>query len=631
MEPLLLTIDQTEEGQVLQVPASLNRYLIPFQKEGIKFLYECLSRKSGAILGDEMGCGKTVQIIGLLCALFNKTGTKKDLQDIPICNGEIVGENIDEWKETLSISPWHPVMIVVPPSILEVWERAFDEFSHFSVSMYSGTIEKRTEAIKSVLYGKSDILLVPKSAFQGEDHYSKLEKVRWKLVIIDEFHNFKNYKAKLSIHLRQLKELHQPLILGMTGTPMQNNYTELWNVVDLAQTNYLGTREDFIRDIDRPLLRGRQKGVNPAAKKKSEAIGVHLREMLSKMMIKRTKQEVFPGDQIPQKTEMVVFCDLSPLQKEVYMQVLELPEFDLVKHGSRPCDCGINQDFFRQFRKLSCKAEQLEYYRRNKSLIKNQSQCCKRLLQARKTAEAQVKGSPAYINYIKTREFAKVSLSSVVSRLPGGGYDRTESIMDDHFSLSGKLRELARLLKKYYTERGKVLLFAHSTQTLDLIQNWLRSQPIFVYLRMDGSTATGLRQGIADDFNRDPENFLFLLSTKAMGQGLTLNSANRVILFDVDWNPSWEIQAQDRAHRIGQTRDVEVVRLISKGTIEEMIYLRQIYKMHLKKDALEDKKNDDSHEAPRVFRGVQGDKHMKGELFGTENLFRFKENGSFLD
>ena len=332
----------------------------------------------------------------------------------------------------------------------------------------------------------------------------------------------------------------------------------------------------------------RQKGVNPAAKKKSEAIGVHLREMLSKMMIKRTKREVFPGDQIPQKTEMVVFCDLSPLQKEVYMQVLELPEFDLVKHGSRPCDCGINQDFFRQFRKLSCKAEQLEYYRRNKSSIQNQSQCCRRLpinprygleggegepyidqdatiwrslkahssddaaaaegckncpycctfpclqklkslsshlglLQARKTAEAQVKGSPAYINYIKAREFAKVSLSSVVSRLPGGGYDRNESIMDDHFSLSGKLRELARLLQKYYTERGKVLLFAHSTQTLDLIQNWLRSQPIFVYLRMDGSTATGLRQGIADNFNGDPEIFLFLLSTKAMGQGLTLN------------------------------------------------------------------------------------------------------------
>jgi SNF2 family DNA or RNA helicase len=323
-------------------------------------------------------------------------------------------------------------------------------------------------------------------------------------------------------------------------------------------------------------------------KNKSEVIRGVLREMLGKIMIKREKLVVFPDNQIPKKTESVIFCDLSPLQKEVYMHVLELPEFDLVKHGSRPCDCGINQDFFRQFRKLSCKAEQLEYYRRNKSLIKNQSQCCKGLpinprygleggegepyidqdatiwrslkvhsgddaaategcencpycctfpclqklkslsshlglLQARNTKEAQVIGSPAYINYIKAREFAKVSLSSVVSRLPGGGYERSDSIMDDHFSLSGKLRVLARLLEKYYNESGKVLLFAHSTQTLDLIESWLRRRKKFVYLRMDGSTPTGKRQQNVDDFNGDPYKFLFLLSTKAMGQGLTLN------------------------------------------------------------------------------------------------------------
>jgi len=102
-----------------------------------------------------------------------------------------------------------------------------------------------------------------------------------------------------------------------------------------------------------------------------------------------------------------------------------------------------------------------------------------------------------------------------------------------------------------------------------------------------------------------------------------------LILVDVSWNPSWEIQAQDRAHRIGQTRDVRVVRLISRGTVEEMIYLRQIYKEHLKQDTLEEHDDRDAV-APRVFRGVQGDKYRKGEIFGTENLFRFKENGSFL-
>ena len=139
---------------------------------------------------------------------------------------------------------------------------------------------------------------------------------------------------------------------------------------------------------------------------------------------------------------------------------------------------------------------------------------------------------------------------------------------------------------------------------------------------MDGQTPLSKRQELADEFNRDETIFLFLLSIKATGQGLTLTAANRVIMFDVNWNPSWEEQAQDRAHRIGQTRDVDVYRLVAEGTVEEQIYLRQIYKLHLKQDTFEEQ-DETHHAAPRIFRGVQGDKHRKGELFGTENLFRF--------
>ena len=219
-------------------------------------MYECLARRNGVILGDEMGCGKTVQVIALLCALFNKTGTRKDLQDIRDRNtlvrdqqfkmqklrdealrmGEVVEENMEEWKTSLSLSPWNPVMIIVPPTILDTWKNAFKTFSHFAVSFYSS--KTKTDAINSVLYGNADILMVPKSAFQDDRHLNEFEKVKWKLIVIDEFHNFKNHKAKLSKHLRILKKLHQPLIVGMTGTPMQNNHTELWNLVDLVETNY---------------------------------------------------------------------------------------------------------------------------------------------------------------------------------------------------------------------------------------------------------------------------------------------------------------------------------------------------------------------------------------------------------
>ena len=333
----------------------------------------------------------------------------------------------------------------------------------------------------------------------------------------------------------------------------------------------------------------RQKCADPRVKARSEVASAELRKGLSKIYIKRDKKDVLKG-LLPDKNEQMILCDLSPLQKEVYRHVVELPDFDLVKHGNRPCDCGINQIFFRKLFKLKSKAEQLEYMRTNKTKIYNQSKCCKKipinprygeegepyidqdaaiwrtldahgtddavanegcercpwcctlpcltklnklsshlgLIQASKTAEAR--GSRAFIRYIKEREFAKVALAGVVSRLPGADYDRSDGIMDDHFSLSGKLRVLDRLLQKYYSEGGKVLLFAHSTQSLDLIQNWLKSRGSFEYRRMDGSTPLSKRQHLTDEFNNDDHIFLFLLSIKATGLGLNLTSANRVIM-----------------------------------------------------------------------------------------------------
>jgi SNF2 family DNA or RNA helicase len=298
-------------------------------------------------------------------------------------------------------------------------------------------------------------------------------------------------------------------------------------------------------------------------------------------MIERKKEDVL-GDQIPEKNEQVIFCELSPLQKEVYRHVVQLPDFELVKKGNAPCDCGINMKIFREFLKLSDKAEQLEYYRTHKIQVVKQSKCCRSipiridengtkiidpdaviwrsmdhhytgedvsmmgcercpwcclfpclkklvklsshlaLIQPKKTIDTQTRGSPANVKYTKEREFAKVALVNVVKKLPGRDFDRSDNIMDDHYSLSGKLRVLDRLLTKYYREGGRVLLFAHSTQLLDLIEHWMKSRGTIEYRRMDGQTALSKRQQLADEYNRDSSIFLFLLSTKATGLGLTL-------------------------------------------------------------------------------------------------------------
>jgi SNF2 family DNA or RNA helicase len=216
-----------------------------------------------------------VQVIALLCALFEKTGTGNDLKKIrernqkvskhlresqkrrdeALYRGEVVQEDIHEWDKTLDLSPWHPVIIIVRPTLLSMWEQSFEMFAHFSISIYSS--EKKTQATSSIRHGLADILLCPASLFQKDDHFQQINLINWKLVIIDEFHKFKAQTSKVSNRLRDLKYAHKPLVLGMTGTLMQNNHDELWNLCDLVQTNYLGTKEEFAANVNIPITIGR--------------------------------------------------------------------------------------------------------------------------------------------------------------------------------------------------------------------------------------------------------------------------------------------------------------------------------------------------------------------------------------
>jgi hypothetical protein len=301
------------------------------------------------------------------------------------------------------------------------------------------------------------------------------------------------------------------------------------------------------------------------------------------------------------------------------------------------------------------------------------------LLQVKTPPERLEPNSSQHVEALRQLERARCFISSdLLSQFPGGYYFEN-SIMDNHFALSGKMAVLDKLLRAINAQLGRVLLFAHSTKTLDLIENYIMSMGGYSYLRMDGHTANAKRKEIADKFRASSQTFVFLLSTKAMGLGLNLTQvckfshclvyfpifslpfrqfssreANFVIMFDVDWNPSSDSQAQgmnskniqlhflssnplinlfcfvDRAYRIGQTRDVKVFRLVARGTIEEQKYLRQVYKTQLKSETIVDVKNVDRQKSSRLFRGVAGDDNRKGELFGSENLLKFKD-GTFMN
>jgi len=197
---------------------------------------------------------------------------------------------------------------------------------------------------------------------------------------------------------------------------------------------------------------------------------------------------------------------------------------------------------------------------------------------------------------------------------------RSENFFDlSDPSHCGKLFVLGKLLKAFSERKEKVLVFSWSTQTLDILQAFCVRQA-YRHHRLDGGTPSKQRQGLVDEFNSSPSAFVFLCSTKAGGVGINLQSASKVVVFDVNWNPSYDQQAQDRAYRIGQTKEVSVFRLVCQGTVEELVYMRQLYKTGLTAAALDNKVKNE-----RMFDAIEGEK--KGELYGLPNLMRFDADG----
>ena len=151
----------------------------------------------------------------------------------------------------------------------------------------------------------------------------------------------------------------------------------------------------------------------------------------------------------------------------------------------------------------------------------------------------------------------------------------------------GKLQALDALLRERKAGGHRVLIFTQMSRMLDILEVFLNLHD-YIYLRLDGATKVEERQRLMDRFNGDPRVFVFILSTRSGGLGINLVGADTVVFYDSDWNPAMDAQAQDRAHRIGQTRDVHIYRLISEATVEENILLKAAQKKALNALSLED-------------------------------------------
>lgn len=436
-------------------------------------------------------------------------------------------------------------------------------------------------------------------------------------MIIDEAHKLKNEKSKLYASCLDIKTPHR---IGLTGTIMQNKIMELFNLFDLVAPGSLGTREHFRDFYDEPLKHGQrstapEKFVQIADKRKQHLVGV-----LHKYMLRRTKEETI-GHLMMGKEDNVVFCAMSEIQKRVYRRMLQLPDIQCLINKDIPCSCGS------PLSQVECCKRTVpdgiiwpHLHRDNPEGCDSCPFClvlpCLIKLQQISNHLELIKPNPRDEpdKQKKDAEFAAAVFGSDIDMV--GGNTQNESFMGlSDVKHCGKMRALEKLMLSWISQGDKILLFSYSVRMLDILEKFLIRKG-YCFSRLDGSTPANARQTLVDDFNSSPSKQVFLISTRAGGLGLNLVSANRVVIFDPNWNPAHDLQAQDRSFRYGQKRHVLVFRLLAAGSLEEVVYSRQVYKQQLSNIAVSGKME------KRYFEGVQDCKEFQGELFGICNLFR---------
>lgn len=522
----------------------VKRALKAFQEVGVSWVSRGVRSGFGLVLADEMGLGKTTQGI---CAFLAACANEKSIT------------GIDAPK----------LLVVAPLSVIPSWLEEFNDVvdipsTGLVVRRYGGARDDRDAFISAVertiptpprgarddvaiaIYRQSHFdVLVTTPEYLLSDRWF-LAHLHFDMIIFDEAHRLKNSQSKLYEDLLQSYLPHIPKRLLLTGTPLSNSPLELWNLLRLVNPALFSgcsalngidavTGEEFSRASVERLLNDNSE----------QALA--LRSLADILLLRRLKADVLQG--LPSITEVVLRVPLSPLQLSLYSGILknDVNLLGSIMHtggGAAPKLSLLNTVM--QLRK-----------------------CC---------------NHPYMFTGVEPEPF----------------------VVGEHLVLnSGKMVLLDKLLSTLQQEGHRVLLFSQYTYALDIIQDYLDYR-CWSFVRLDGSVRGEDREAAVKDFQgtkghvpiKDKENpFVFLLSTRAGGVGLTLTAADTVIFFDSDWNPQMDLQAQQRAHRIGQTRNVTVYRLCTSNTVEEGILAVASKKRKLASDYIEHSLTEDGEGA----------------------------------
>lgn len=424
-----------------------------YQKFGFKWLSTLGSLGFGGILADEMGLGKTLQAIAYISSL----------------KGE---------------EPKFTCLVVAPTSLVYNWGAEIEKFaSDLSYKIVIGNKGERLDILKES--SEVDILITSYPLLRRD--IEALKEIKFSLCILDEAQQIKN---PLSKNAQCAKSLSSKKKFVLTGTPFENNLTELWSVFDFIMPGYLKSHTKFVARYENPIIKD----------SKAEALK-ELTSRISPFILRRLKKDVVL--ELPPKIEHKFLVDMTKEQKKLYAAYANSAKEEVQKEIQ---DNGFSR--------------------------------------------------------------SKIKILALLTRLRQICCDPSV-FYADYRGDSGKIEALLDLLTESIAEGHRVLIFSQFTRVLKNLREKIEKSGISCFY-LDGETKTILRGQMVKEFNEGTAE-VFLISLKAGGTGLNLTGADLVIHFDPWWNPAVEEQATDRAHRIGQEKTVEVIKLIARGTIEEKI------------------------------------------------------------
>lgn len=458
-----------------------------YQVDGLNWLLSCWYSKRSSILADEMGLGKTIQVISFLEHLF----------EVEKLRG--------------------PFLVCVPLSTIQHWKRESDSWTNMITCLYhdAGGGRDMRDIIREYEWyykGMSRRLLKFHLLITTYDDlirdYEELAEIPWRVVVVDEAHRLRNLNSKLLECMRSVVAKgmiaygYQHRIL-MSGTPLQNNTTELWTLLNFIEPAKFPSIEKFNEKYGRITTQDQVESLQLR-------LGPHL--------LRRVKEDV--AKDIPPKEETIIDVELTTIQKQYYRAIFERNHSFLLQNlkGTVPKLMNIQMEL-----RKCCN---------HPFLVDGVEQYEMEQLDSQLAQEGITNYLPSNGNRIKLRasDHSYQQTKGTVSEFERR---RMEKFL---IPTSGKMVLIDKLLPKLQKEGHKVLIFSQMVKMIDIIDEYceFRGYPCE---RLDGRISGNERQKAIDRFNRDPNSFLFLLSTRAGGVGINLTAADTVIIVDSDWNP----------------------------------------------------------------------------------------------